>query len=129
MTISNQVFLSIENSSDLYSISLSNNNKIFYNEIFGKKITSKYILKNINYMLIKNKIYFNNIDTLLFSSGPGNSTGTKIISAVIKGLSLGWKLPVIKLSSLTIVAFEAYLIYKKKKYFCWNKYTFRLYLL
>ncbi len=68
----------------------------------------------INEILKDNKISYFDIDALSIGIGPGSFTGIKIATSVIQGLSIGWKLPIIEISSLLTLALEAYIIHKEK---------------
>jgi len=111
------IFLSIENSSELFSISIGNGSVFSYKEIKSKTITSEYILYIINDLLKNNKLLLKNIDFCVIGIGPGNLTGVRLVSSVLQGLSLGKTLPIIEISSLSAIALEVFLKYKKNKIF------------
>lgn len=111
------ILLSIENSSSLYSVSLSNGKYFYYSEILNKNISSKYMLSLIDDLFIESKISPKEVDAISFGIGPGNFTNLKINSSVIQGFSIAWKVPVIKILSLTAIALEISYIYKKKYIF------------
>ena len=45
------------------------------------------------------------MDLITFTKGPGSFTGLRIGAATVKGLSLGWKKPVLPLSTLEVMAY------------------------
>lgn len=51
---------------------------------------------------------FKYINAISIGMGPGSLTGIKITSTIVQGLSLGWKVPIIQISSLSTLAIEAY---------------------
>jgi len=109
--------LTIENSSSLCSVCINDNKKIFYTEQFKNVESSRFILNIIDYILYKSKIKITCINALSFSIGPGNFTSMRITMSVIKGIALGYKLPIIKVSSLKSIALEAFYTYKINKIF------------
>lgn len=46
------------------------------------------------------------IDLLTFTKGPGSFTGLRIGASTVKGLSLGWQIPVLPLSTLEVLAYN-----------------------
>ncbi len=104
-----KIIISIENSSFLLSICINLNNKFLYIEKITKKNSSFYILKLINKLLLDNNINIESINAISFGSGPGKFTNIRTICAVSKSLSIGWKIPIIKISSMKSIALETYL--------------------
>ncbi len=47
------------------------------------------------------------VDVIAFTNGPGSFTGLRIGAATAKGLALGWQRPVLPLSTLEVLAFNA----------------------
>lgn len=111
------ILLSIENSSNLYSISLSNGKYFYYIEILNKNISSKYMLSLIDDLFIESGILPQKISAISFGIGPGNFTNLKISSSIIQSISIAWKIPVIKILSLKAIALEM-------SYMCKKKYIF-----
>ena len=105
------IFLSIENSADLCSISIGDGSIFFYDEIRSKTLTSEYILYIINNLLEKKKCSLNNIDCFILGNGPGNSTGIRLALSILQGLSLGKATPIIEISSLSAIALEVFFTY------------------
>lgn len=115
--VKNKIFLSLENCLDLFSISICDNNKCFYNEFFKSNIKSKDILKLIKNIFIKKKINISKINALIYGKGITKFTNLRIIFSVIQSLSLGWKIPIIGISSMNAVALEAKFIYGENDIF------------
>ncbi len=109
--------LNLENSIDLSSILLNNESTIIYKEINKKQNNLKYTLNIIDILLKKNKISPEKIDGLSFGYGPGNFTNTRTLTSIVQSLALGWKLPIIKVSLLSIIALEALFLYNCKNIF------------
>jgi len=94
------LILSIEINSKILSISLSNKTFLFYSEIFGNFITSKYTLKIINKILITNKLNYRNISTVLISNEINDSTSIKIFFSIVQILSILHAIPIFKINKL-----------------------------
>lgn len=111
------ILLSIENSSSLYSISLSNGHYFHYIEMLNKNISSKYMLSLIDDLFIDSGIFARRINAISFGIGPGNFTNLKINASIIQSISTAWKIPVVKVLSLTAIALEMSRMCKKKYIF------------
>ena len=109
--------LSIENSFSLCSVCVNKNKKLFYIERLNYNNSSKFILNIINYVLIISKISIPDLNLISFGIGPGNFTNMRIITAVIQSLLLQYKIPVIKMSALETMAFEAFYKYGVSRVF------------
>lgn len=70
---------------------------------------TKCLLPTIQNLLSEASLDKNDLDTIAFGGGPGSFTGTRIASSVAQGLALALQKPVIRLSSLAILAQTAYL--------------------
>lgn len=127
------IILSFDYSFKLLSLSLSDSNFIFYSEIFGNFVSSKYILLFIKSILIKNNITYSDIDAILVNENKNAFTYTKIFFAVIQSLSLTHNIPIFKINTLNAITKELIFL-KEKRYFLitseltTNKYLFNIYL-
>jgi tRNA threonylcarbamoyladenosine biosynthesis protein TsaB len=70
---------------------------------------TKCLLPTIQELLSEANLDKNNLDVIVFGGGPGSFTGTRIASSVAQGLALALQKPLIRLSSLAILAQTAYL--------------------
>jgi len=66
------------------------------------------ILTQVNNILETGGIGLSDLNAIAFGRGPGSFTGLRIAAAVTQGLALGANIPVIPISSLQILAQEAY---------------------
>ncbi len=86
----NNLILSIESSSNLCGVALSNNNKLIDNIlVYEKNIHDKVLAKNIKFILDKNNIVVNNLDAVSVASGPGSFTGLRVGISLAKALTFG----------------------------------------
>ncbi len=107
--------LAIESSTELCSISIFYNNKIFNKYKYTKKTNSKYILILIFKLIKKNNIKINLIKYLAYNKGPGSLMGIRISSIICKTFNLKYKkLKIIKIKTELIIS-ENYFSKKKNK--------------
>jgi len=68
---------------------------------------NRIILPMIKEVLADAETSLSMIDAIAFGCGPGSFTGVRIAAGVVQGLSLGLDCPVIPISTLAALAFEA----------------------
>ncbi|QCI27219.1 tRNA (adenosine(37)-N6)-threonylcarbamoyltransferase complex dimerization subunit type 1 TsaB [Buchnera aphidicola] len=111
---------------------------IIYNNIFHYKIKKcnnnheKNILYMIESLLKCNNIQINNFQIISFVNGPGSFTGIRLAASIAQGLSIPNNALLIGISSLKILAEQAWRLYKikniiickiaNKKNFFWVQY-------
>ena len=95
------IILSIENSDKLLSIAITNNKFLFYKEIYGNFVSSRYILKFIHELLIKSNLNYKNISIILIGLNIQRLTSIKMFFSVIQTLSIVYSIPLFKINSLT----------------------------
>lgn len=111
------VLLSIENSSNLCSISISNGKYFYYKEILNKNISSNFILSLIDDLFVESEFLPEKINAISISNGPGNFTNLKVMSSIVQSISSFFKIPIISVGSLSVIALEASYNYKAKYIF------------
>lgn len=79
----------------LLSICLIKKKYIFYKEIIGNYINSKYTISLINETLIKNNLSLKNISYINFFYNKKNLTGFKILITIIQIISITKSVPVL----------------------------------
>lgn len=99
--------LAIDTSLDSCSVALRYKNKIqeFYSDLPQER--SKKLINILDKCLLD--IRSEELHALAFAAGPGSLTGLKIASSIIQGLSLGYNLPILKVSTLYALALQAYI--------------------
>lgn len=68
---------------------------------------NRIVLPMIQELLADAGISLSGLDAITFGCGPGSFTGVRIATGVVQGLSLGLDLPVVPISTLKALAFEA----------------------
>ena len=111
------IILSIDSSSKCLSIALRINNSIHQNYVDAER-ASKVILVEIDKILKKYDIKRETIDYIVFNRGPGSFTGTRVASSVIQAIAYTHNIPVIGISSMWLMAFQASRIRPLDKYCC-----------
>ena len=111
------IILSIDSSSKRLSIALKINDSIHQNYVDAER-ASKVILVEIDKILKKYDIKRETIDYIVFNRGPGSFTGTRVASSVIQAIAYTHNIPVIGISSMWLMAFQASRIRSLDQYCC-----------
>ena len=111
------VILSIDSSSKCLSVALKIDDSIDQNFVNDER-ASKVILVEIDKILKKYDIKRETIDYIVFNRGPGSFTGTRVASSVIQAIAYTHNIPVIGISSMWLMAYQASRIRKLDQYCC-----------
>ena len=111
------IILSIDSSSKRLSIALRINDSIHQNYVDAER-ASKVILVEIDKILKKYDIKRETIDYIVFNRGPGSFTGTRVASSVIQAIAYTHNIPVIGISSMWLMAYQASRIRTLERYCC-----------
>ena len=111
------VILSIDSSSKCLSVALKIDDSIDQNFVNDER-ASKVILVEIDKILKKYDIKRETIDYIVFNRGPGSFTGTRVASSVIQAIAYTHNIPVIGISSMWLMAFQASRIRPLDQYCC-----------
>ena len=111
------VILSIDSSSKCLSVALKIDDSIDQNFVNDER-ASKVILVEIDKILKKYNIKRETIDYIVFNRGPGSFTGTRVASSVIQAIAYTHNIPVIGISSMWLMAYQASRIRKLEQYCC-----------
>lgn len=101
--------LGIDTTSKLASVIVTNNNNVFYESDTNEITHSEKLLPLIDKVLKKSGLQFKDIELLATTNGPGSFTGCRIGVATIKALSLPTNLDIFAVTSLELMAFQAFL--------------------
>ena len=111
------IILSIDSSSKCLSVALKIDDSIDQNCVNDER-ASKVILIEIDKILKKYNIKRETIDYIVFNRGPGSFTGTRVASSVIQAIAYTHNIPVIGISSMWLMAYQASRIRQLNQYCC-----------
>ena len=104
------LILSIETSTNVCSVSLSENDKVLFSEVeYTANSHAALLTVLIERMIKKAEMSMNVIDAVAVSSGPGSYTGLRIGVSTAKGICYALGKPLIAINSLQILAQQAVL--------------------
>lgn len=98
--------LAIETSTDLASVAVMNNGVLFDKEYLGQKNHAQFLLPTIHELMEQSSLGLNQLDAIVFGSGPGSFTGLRIACSIAKGLAYAHDLPLIAVSSLAAICWS-----------------------
>ncbi|MDA7841466.1 tRNA (adenosine(37)-N6)-threonylcarbamoyltransferase complex dimerization subunit type 1 TsaB [Gammaproteobacteria bacterium] len=101
--------LSIDSSGPILSLTLRLDDKVSNFSDEQKSRASQIILSSIDALLLKSKIEVNDLDAIVFNKGPASFTGTRVAASVCQAIGYTQDIPVIGISSLSLMAFAYYL--------------------
>lgn len=100
--------LGVETSSSVAGCAISEDDRLLCeNNIYNKKTHSQIIMPMIDRMLKDSSLALSDIDVFAVNIGPGSFTGLRIGAATVKGFSHALEKPVVSVSSLEVLAFNA----------------------
>ncbi len=112
--------LGIDTTGKIASVVVKICDNIYVNSDINNITHSEKLLPLIHKTLQESKVKFEDINLLATTNGPGSFTGCRIGVATIKALSHSRKIDILAITSLELIAFEAYLSLNetKEKYIC-----------
>ena len=107
--------LAIETATEIASLALQVDGKVFSRSAIGAQQHAGLILPMLNSLLSEAAINLSQLDGIVFGRGPGSFTGIRIACSIAKGLAYGQSLPLYPVSSLaaiinTIMLSDQYLL-------------------
>lgn len=101
--------IALDTSAEHCSIALiTGDSKFVYHERVPR-LHSKLLLSEIDNLMSKAKLELKRLDGIVFTRGPGSFTGVRICTSVAQGLGMGLQIPLIPVSTLDVLAFEAFM--------------------
>lgn len=121
--------LSIDSSGPILSLTLKLDDKISNFSDQQQSRASQIILSSIDILLSKSKIEVNDLDVVVFNKGPASFTGTRVAASVCQAIGYSCNIPVVGISSLSLMAYSYYQKSKHSKITCIKKaYSDKYYL-
>ncbi len=99
--------LAIETSSSACSVALVCGERCIFREEHTPQAHARHVLPLVERVLAEGGMAPEALDCLAFDKGPGAFTGLRIAAATVQGLALGWDKPVVGISALAALAFQA----------------------
>ena len=103
-----KTLLTIDTSAEYCSIALFYNETLRCRQEKGFKSHANVILAFVEELLSDAGIVLSQVDTLIYTKGPGSFTGLRISACVAQGLAISQNIPVIGISTLQALAQGAY---------------------
>jgi len=100
--------LAIDTSTEACSAALLIDGEISQRYQVAPRQHAELILGMCDELLSEKNIKLNELDAIAFDRGPGAFTGVRIATGVVQGIAFAHELPVIAVSSLAAIAFEAF---------------------
>ena len=99
--------LALDTSTRHCSVALWRDGDCFMHEADTPQSHARSILPMVQAVLAEAQVSPGQLDALAFAHGPGAFTGLRIAAATAQGLALGWNLPVLAVSTLEVLAWQA----------------------
>ncbi len=106
MTITN--LLAVETSAHTCSVALQVATETYTAVETTERQHTRQLLPQISQLLRDAGITLRQLDAIAFSCGPGSFTGIRLAASVVQGLAFGANLPIIPISTLQVLAQDAY---------------------
>lgn len=102
------IVLAVESATANCAASLIVEDEVYTCAEFAPQQHAQLILPMVDKVMQQAGIEPKQIDSLVFGEGPGAFTGLRIAAGVVQGLALGWNKPILPISSLKALAYQAY---------------------
>ena len=99
--------LAIDTATEACSVALQNGDKVYSRFEVCPQQHSQKLLPMVDEVLKEAGMSLAELDCLAYGRGPGSFTGVRIATGMIQGLALGTGLPVVSVSTLAAMAWQA----------------------
>ena len=105
--MTNKTLLAIDTCTELCSVAVQVNNKIYAEAVDAPREHSQRLLPLVEKLVTEAGITLTDLDGIVYGRGPGSFTGIRICTSMAQGLALGQNLPVYGVSTLDSMAQQA----------------------
>ena len=102
------VILALDTSTEACSCALAIDGLVHERYVVAPQQHAGMILGSIEALLAEHALSFDKLDALAWGRGPGSFTGLRIAAGVTQGLAFAAELPVVEVSTLAALAYEAW---------------------
>lgn len=102
------IILAFDTSSEACTVALQAMGEVYFKHEVQPRQHNELLLPMIQQVLREAQLDFIDLDAIAFGAGPGSFVGVRIAASVAQGLTFAAQKPVIRLSSLHIMAQTAY---------------------
>lgn len=99
--------LAIDTSTSLCSVALVSGDDLWERQSLSPKQHTALVLPFVEALLKEAKLDLSQLDAIAFGAGPGSFTGVRIAASVTQGIALAHNLPVVPISTLAALAYQA----------------------
>ena len=107
--------LAIDTCTEIASVTLMTSESRVSRVLSGVQKSSGYILKLCDEVFQEAEIQIKDVDSIIFTQGPGAFTGVRMCVGVVQGLSMSCNIPTIGFSTLELLGYRASQILKSEK--------------
>lgn len=99
--------LSLDTSSEAYSVALAIDGQVYEHYFHAPRAAAAKLLPLVENMLKQHALTLKNIDAIVVTIGPGSFTGIRLGVSIAQGLAYAQDIPIIPLTTLEVLAWEA----------------------
>ena len=107
--------LALDTSTDACSVAILADGESHQRFVIAKQQHTKLVLPMIQELLAETQLTLKQLDAIAFGCGPGSFTGVRLAASIVQSLAFTTDLPVVKISTLRLLAQEAYARFDKPK--------------
>lgn len=102
------IILAIDTSTEACSVALNVHGELHETFVIEARMQARQVLPLVQRLLDEQNLGLAQVDALAFGRGPGSFTGLRIATGVVQGLAFGLNVPVVPVSTLAALAWQAW---------------------
>ena len=107
--------LAIDTCTEIASVTLMTSGSRVSRVLSGVQKSSGHILKLCDEVFQESQVQIKDVDSIIFTKGPGAFTGVRMCVGVVQGLSMSCNIPTMGFSTLELLGYRASQILKSEK--------------